>query len=258
MILSQNMNAFNELCKLASKEKWCWKVPCSTCANYDFRYAFLQLAEEKIPNEATWLSTREIEQNKIYNFPHEYSKEVKQSVLKICLESNLSFISDNCLFPDWLGYLGVVMSHMKPRYNENKDSYNKLTRHWAIQLHDMIPQSSAIYKRLESIIANNKHGLNFLDLEACEKVLSGEEAEEIKKREEVRKYNESIAYESLIKIIDNPGLPYSSDVAIYAKQEHVDMLDDTQYEKLCKMYAHLSINANTPWAKFKEKFLLGR
>ncbi len=256
------MNAFDALCMLASVERWCWNYPCSTCANMEFRYGFLELARGKHPNDEDWIMTRDdIIEGKVYKFPYkypfEYPIEDREAILKICLESDLAVINDICSFPEWLGYLGLVLQYMNS-WREPSYLYIEVSKHWASQLQKMIPRSSAIHERLSLIMSSDELTLRFSDLEACEKALNGEEKEEIKRREVIRKNKESIAYESLVEIINNPGCPYSSDVAVYARQEDIDRLSDKQYENLCQMYSHLSINADTPWAKFKEKFLNGR
>lgn len=251
------MNAFDALCVLASAEGWCWKYPCSTCANMEFRYGYLELSQGKHPQDQNWIMTQDdITNGKVYEFPYkfpfEYPLEDREAVLKICLESNLSVINDTCKFPDWLGYIGLILRYMDS-WREPSKLYEKVSEHWAKQLMEIIPKTSTAYSMLES-----KGSLNFYILEACERVLNGTETKEIKRQEENRIYNESIAYESLLKIVENPGRPYSSDVAVYARQEDVDRLSDEQYEKLCKMYVHLSENADTPWANFKARFLNGR
>jgi hypothetical protein len=259
---NKEKNAFESLCEQASKEKWCWNYPCSTCANMEFRYGFLELAKGKHPSDEDWILNRDdIISRRVYKFPYnypfEFPLEVRESVLNICLESDLAVINELCSFPEWLGYLGLILVYMNS-WKEPSKLYGKVSSHWAKQLQKMIPESSTVYKSLGTIASNEEYGLDFSILNACERALNGKEAEETKQREEIKKYNESIAYDSLVEIVNNPGHPYSSDVAIYARQEDVDMLNDAQYEKLCQMYASLSINANNPWAKFKEKFLNGR
>ena len=255
------INAFDAICVLASENNWCWKIPCGTCANYDFRYAFLQLADDRHPDNGNWLLTSYIKKHNIYQFPYRYTDETKEAVLDICLESNLSYIHKNAKFPDWLGYLGVVMEHLGTRYGGNKDLTYQLSKYWANQLQELVPESSKASTHLKYFEDYNCY-LDFSILEACEKAISGQEyRDECKEREEkllYKKHQESLAYENLVSITENTGKPYSVDVAIYTRQEDIDRLTVAQYEILCKMYAHLSIEANTPWANFKAKFLTGR
>ena len=257
-----NKNAFEALCEQASKERWCWNYPCSTCANMEFRYGFLELAKGKHPHDNDWILNRhDIICGEIYEFPYrnifEYPIEIRDNVLQICLESNLKIIKDTCIFPNWLGYIGLVFQYMYS-WRESSNLYHEVSVHWAKQLQDIISTSSTVQTSLAKVINNSEYDLSFSILEACERALNGVEAKEKEESIALIKYHERIAYDCLVNIVENPGQPYNSDVAIYARQEDVDRLDDLQYEKLCKMYVHLSINSNTPWAHFKAKFLNGR
>ncbi len=259
---NKEKNAFEALCEQASKEKWCWNYPCSTCANMEFRYGFLELAKGKHPSDNNWILNRDdIVCGRIYKFPYnypfEFPPEVRESVLKICLKSDLSVINELCSFPEWLGYLGLILEYMNS-WREPSKLYSQVSIHWAKQLQQIIPSSSIAHNQLIRVIRDQKYNLNFAILEACERALNGDEEKETERNEALKKYNESIAYNSLLEIVNNPGRSYSSDIAKYTRQEDVDRLSNEQYEKLCQMYSHLSVNANTPWAKFKEKFLNGR
>lgn len=253
---NKEKNTFESLCEQASKEKWCWKVPCTTCANYDFRYGFLQLADGKNPNNSDWMTTSYIEKNKVYEFPYEYSNEVKQSVLHICLESNLSNINKSCRFPDWLGYLGVVISHIEPRYYENKDLFYELSKHWTKQLREIVPKSSVMH----DLLGKDGCGLSFSILRGCERALNGEEEREKQKEHEdlVKKQNDydKNIYQILIDTINEESYTDTARLDIYVKQKHIEMLDSTQYEKLCKVLNNVN-EANSYMGKFKEKFLSG-
>lgn len=257
------MNEFEALCELASKERWCWKYPCSTCANVEFRYGFLELAKGKHPSDKDWIMNQDdILNAKVYKFPYEYPFKYplqdREAILEICLESNLFNISKTCSFPDWIGYIGLVLHYMDDRREEPSSFHKEVSRHWARQLKEMVSKSSVMYRRLEQISSNNDYKLDFYDLEACEKSLSGEEAEETKQREEIRKHFENIAYDTLVNIVNNPTTDYSSDFVSYVRQEDIDRLTDEEYEKLCKMFSHSFMPADSPWLTFKEIFLNGR
>jgi hypothetical protein len=238
--IHNNINAFDALCELASKESWCWKVPCSTCGNYDFRYAFLQLADGKHPSDPNWMDTAFIENHKIYAFPHEYTHKAEQAVLKTCLESSLMNIGNDCKFPDWLGYIGVVMSHMRPRYNENQDLYNALSKLWGQQMQEIIPKTSLIYARLEN-------GLSFSCLSACERALNGEETKE----QELQKRN-NLMYQRMLAIIEERDDYSDVRIDMYSKQSDVDMLDEDQQRILSEKL--VKYDKDTPLGRFKAKY----
>jgi len=163
------MNNFEELCKLASDENWCWDLVCTTCGHMHFRYAFVELASGKSPRDTNWFihgrNTRYSET--LGGIPRSYSDEQKAKVNEICCSVNLSLLKTKCSFPDWLGYLGLVLEHM---YSDT-DSYRKVSESWSAQLAELIPKDTSLY-RLLSEKANGKGVLNIEDLEACEGVLN--------------------------------------------------------------------------------------
>ncbi len=237
-------NAFDQLCELASRNNWCWKVPCSTCANYDFRYAFLQLADNKKPSDSNWMTTSIIEKENIYTFPHEYTRSIKKSVLRICLQSNLKIISERCALPDWLGYIGVVLAHMEPEYNENRDLYNQVSINWGNQLQNMVPKTSRLYGKTNL-------GLNFDTLESYERALNGKE---LISKMELKKAN--LIYQCLLGIVEDRDKYSYVRIDMYGKISDIDLLSEEEqsilWEKL-KEY-----DKETPFGKFREKYMCNK
>ncbi len=162
---NKDMNQFEALCKLASDEKWCWNMFCTTCRHMHFRYAFAEMAAGKSPIDSGWIihvrKTRY--SNSIGPPPKDYTEEQKEKVIDICRNANLSVIADTCKFPDWLGYLGLVLEHML----SDTESYKKLSQNWASQLSGLVSEGSRIYTRL-SEIAEGDDILGIRDLNACE------------------------------------------------------------------------------------------
>lgn len=161
------MNQFEALCKLASKENWCWKLSCTTCGHMHFRYAFSELAAGKSPYDRNWLIHSE---NTDYSHclgpsPRSYSEEQKEKLLHICQETNISSIAMNCKFPDWLGYLGLVLVEM---YTDS-NVYKAVSSKWASQLKDIVSPNSHAQARLSEVIEQEDEFLNIGDLEICER-----------------------------------------------------------------------------------------
>lgn len=159
------MNQFENLCKLASDENWCWKISCTTCGHMHFRYAFSELVAGKDPADPSWIVH---DRNTRYShllgpLPGNYSKEQKEKLTNICCNARLSSIAGVCKFPDWLGYLGLVLVHMHSRAN----SYKTLSEVWASQLSEMVSEGSTVRGRLLEIAKGNGL-LNIENLEACE------------------------------------------------------------------------------------------
>ena len=159
------MNPFEEICKLASHENWCWNLACSTCGHIEFRYAFAAIAKGKSPSDSDWNIGR---RNALPNddpapLPRDYNEQQQNSINEICSKANLSEISKICSFPDWLGYLGLILEDLY----SSTDSYKKLSKSWASQLSEMVPPDSPLHSRLSGI-ANGFGLLNIANLEACE------------------------------------------------------------------------------------------
>ncbi len=159
------MNQYEELCKLASNESWCWKLFCTTCGHIHFRYAFSELAAGRSPDEPNWIihNGNTKFSNSLGPLPRFYTEEQKHEVSAICAKANLSSIANVCKFPDWLGYLGLILKHM---YTD-KEPYRELSESWVSQLSDMVPPGSAAHNRL-SEITKHKKLLRIQDLELCE------------------------------------------------------------------------------------------
>lgn len=134
-----------------------------------FRYALLEIANGKRPSEADWLvrigRTRYSDQ--LGPFPREYSREKKVETLRICATADLRRISRVCRFPDWLGYMGLVMAICKC----DENIYIKTMTAWAWQLRQLVGTKSSAYQRLTSCIEDPIDMLSFYDLETVESAL---------------------------------------------------------------------------------------
>lgn len=163
------MNPFESLCKLASKENWCWNIYCTTCGHMHFRYAFREIAHGVYPDSPNWIITsgRTHYDNGWRFNPRDYSEDQIKTVLQICMGSNLKAISNNCEFPDWLGYLGLVLHHFITDDTESQE----LSKIWAKQLMSMVPEDSISYMQMSDIVLNRRQYLTVSDLELIEQDL---------------------------------------------------------------------------------------
>lgn len=159
------MNPFEALCKLASDEKWCWHLHCTTCGHIYFRYAFCELARGRSPEDAIWhLHDSGIPSYKLLGpVPEHYSRGEKEKVLSICRDADIYSIAESCRFPDWLGFLVLVLAHM----NNWSESYRLLSVSWASQLIDLVPACSNVHAKLCEIVYNEDLLLKVEDLKAC-------------------------------------------------------------------------------------------
>jgi hypothetical protein len=163
-------NQFEKLCQLASEESWCWNLQCTTCGHSHFRWAFAELAEGKSIDGPDWEVNMGKDSKSLFKRlgspPMSYDDRQKQNVLEICREANLSTISRECKFPDWLGYLGLVVEHMW-----HPVQLRPLSSCWAAQLKELVPAHSYIHDRLCQVCEQTEKILNIGDLELCESAL---------------------------------------------------------------------------------------
>jgi len=162
-------NAFEALCVLASREGWCWSISCTTCGGHElFRYAFRQIAQGLKPGQTGWeVYSSRTDISRQLMMPEKYYAEERRNILGICLKANLSTIREECIFPDWLGYLGLIVYHMRTARSQQSVLYKKVEQSWAGQLAGMVPNSSQIHRRLVSI-SDGTGSLELEDLESVE------------------------------------------------------------------------------------------
>ena len=158
------MNQFESLCKLASDETWCWDLSCTTCGHMHFQYAFLELIKGRSPTDSQWLIHKNTSfSDQLGSLPRNYTGEQKEIIHKICCKANIGIIESSCKFPDWLGYLGLILKHMY----SGSETYTELSSSWASQLIKLVTSQSLIHVRLQEIV-EGKGVLDIDDLEECE------------------------------------------------------------------------------------------
>lgn len=158
------MNQFESLCKLASDETWCWDLSCTTCGHMHFQYAFLELIKGRSPTDSQWLIHKNTSfSDQLGSPPRNYTGEQKEIIHKICCEADLGIIESSCKFPDWLGYLGLILKHMY----SGSETYTELSSSWASQLIKLVTPQSPNHVRLQGIV-EGKGVLDINDLEECE------------------------------------------------------------------------------------------
>ena len=160
------MNAFEALCNRASEERWCWKLYCTTCGTMHLRYSLQEISRGLSPENTDWIiNSRETHyKDRLGAFPKTYKPDVKENVLQICLNANVSLIAQSCAFPDWLGYLGFILEHMYSR----SSTYKAVSDKWASELKNLVSESSRSYSRMSEIIENKEDVLTIHDLELIE------------------------------------------------------------------------------------------
>ena len=172
-----HQNAFEALCALASREGWCWKLSCITCAHMLFRYGFMELAKNKHPDSPEWIvSTNNKDQlfgtlGAVWGRSgrlHGPSAEDQTKLISILSRASILRISKQCRFPAWLGYLGLGLSYTEPIEAEVK----QLTESWKPQLLKLLPSDGNVMHLLRlTLFDADESQLRWQDLERVEEAL---------------------------------------------------------------------------------------
>lgn len=110
-------NPFVALCEVASKNRWCWKLFCTTCGHGAFRVSFSRIIRGQHPDdESFWPNGKENasplkEWAEYDDFRGPASSESQIALARIVAGAALSDIQAVARFPDWLGYIGLILRH---------------------------------------------------------------------------------------------------------------------------------------------------
>ncbi len=129
-----------------------------------FRYAFVELATGRSPVDPDWqIHAQNTDFRSLGESPSRFNTEQIQAIQKVCVDADLLAIAENCRFPDWLGYLGLILNHT----SGSGSDYQQLSVKWSAQLVKMVISGTPIYQKLSNI-ANGLGELVITDLEAVE------------------------------------------------------------------------------------------
>ena len=114
-------NAFVALCKAASENDWCWNISCTTCGHCGFKVGFSKIIHEQHPDDDSFWTQgkrdsdllKEVEE--YGDFWHRASRENQMELASIVATVKISDIQAVSKFPDWLGYIGLVIHHCPER-----------------------------------------------------------------------------------------------------------------------------------------------
>jgi len=115
--MENKRNSFTALCEYASKNNWCWNLFCNTCGHSTFKVAFSKLIQQQHPDdESFWFNgesnsdlLKEVESNR--DFWNKANTESQLKLAEIVAGARISEINEIAKFPDWLGYIGLVINH---------------------------------------------------------------------------------------------------------------------------------------------------
>jgi len=148
------VNAFELLCGIARKRRWCWKLSCTTCGCHHFKLGLYQISLGKRPTDSDWIDPESPGAAKAMGAPHSWKDWVDGSVelQEILVNADLKELSRVAGFPDFLGYLGVTLMMTINLEAETK----ALTNAWCPQLMKMVPSNSASYLALKNVLETPK------------------------------------------------------------------------------------------------------
>lgn len=119
--MQSDRNPFEALCAIASRDGWCWKIPCTTCANQQFRTG-LTLISCNVPlglwdhRNRQWPGvlpgSRAFESHfllRVAESEHLGDVLANANLQTIRAEFKDQHRANTPMSEDWLGYLGVAL-----------------------------------------------------------------------------------------------------------------------------------------------------
>lgn len=144
-------NPFVALCDYASRNNWCWKLFCTTCAHGAFSISFSKIVHGKHPDDnAFW--PYGMENHSPLKEADEYgdfwrvdaSTEMQMKLSSIVAGAKAADIQAVAKFPDWLGYIGLVINHCP-----NRDSRKMISDAFLPQFIEMLKGNKEICEYLQ-------------------------------------------------------------------------------------------------------------
>ena len=151
--MNTNRNPFIALSEFASNNKWCWRIPCTTCGAIKFREGFRKIDMGLHPDTEEWNHTIKISN------PLDVPLSTQKTMCKYLSETSIKELDKASLFPDWLGHIGLVIyfsgifakipgMHLKNEFlnlmDENSYVYNEIKAIDIIRFHHLNQYKSSI------------------------------------------------------------------------------------------------------------------
>lgn len=115
-------NSFVALCDYASRNNWCWKLFCTTCGHGAFSISFSKIVNDKHPDDDSFwpygmknhAPLKEADEYRDF-WRVDASIAMQIKLASIVAEAKVGDIQTVAKFPDWLGYIGLVINHCPRR-----------------------------------------------------------------------------------------------------------------------------------------------
>jgi hypothetical protein len=105
-------NHFRILCRLATFEKWCTKIGCTTCGCLHFKYGLLEMANGIGPMSDDWIVRKRKTnyETQLGPLPEEFNDEQRDTLLRVCLDADIATIARTCSeHPQWEMMLDLTL-----------------------------------------------------------------------------------------------------------------------------------------------------
>lgn len=165
--MTAERNAFTAICLLASREQWCWNINCTTCGHMYFRYGFFEIGAGRHPDRDGWLTRKEFHQQlSTLGDLRTVTAAIRRSerLHQVASDASLSEIAGGCRFPDFLGYLGLLLHYTSELEHRNR----RLTPVWSRQLLELVDENAPPAQMLRQRQNDLSARLSWKDLDGLE------------------------------------------------------------------------------------------
>ena len=168
MYIQPRRNAFLALAVLANRERWCWNLGCTTCGHLVFRHGLQELVRGVHPDSTRWQLHQTEERHmpeRFVEMPQRLTQIQQALLLGIVSQVDIKDLKQHCRFPDWLGFIGVILDETR----EAEDTTRILTKSLVPQLIDAVERDTDRERLVRSF--TGERVLRWEDLEAFEPLL---------------------------------------------------------------------------------------
>ncbi len=168
---STKRNPFVALCDYASRGNWCWNIVCTTCGHSAFKVSFSKIVNGQHPDdESFWPYGKDNsaplkEMDSYGDFFRNTPISNQNELVYIVAGAKISDIQAVAKFPDWLGYIGLVIHHCP-----NEEARKVLSNAFLPQFIALVKNNKEAYDYLQEK-QSKQEMLNVNDLSRIEGVI---------------------------------------------------------------------------------------
>jgi len=166
-------NEFTALVDFAARKGgFCYKIVCTTCGHSEMRLAFSKIIRGVHPDSDDFMSKDLWDDLRVFNdFKNDFYTdrlnsnkiESQNKLAKIVAGSKISDLKRLGKFPDWLGYIGLVLFHLRGNDAATKLISRSLLRQFSEDIDEGNYLKSELYREY-----NNDFDLTLSDLSRLE------------------------------------------------------------------------------------------